>query len=148
MNTSQTGSLLQLLLQQLETVKHFSELLQSEHDALIGRHPDTLNQVLAEKQSVLQQIADADANMQAHPDVASLSQPQDPEIANTVAEIRQLFAQCQEKNNINGEIIEMSLRTSRHLTAVLNQAKAANSLTYDAKGKAKGASIIGSGIKA
>lgn len=148
MNTSQSDSLQQLLSQQLETVKQFYQLLEQEHEALIGRQPELLNQVLAEKQAILEKIAETDSKMQTHPEVASLKAPQDPAMAENMAEIKQLFAQCQEKNDINGEIIEMSLRTTRHLTAVLNQAKAANSLTYDAKGKAKGASIMGSGIKA
>ncbi|MCE2571568.1 flagella synthesis protein FlgN [Motilimonas eburnea] len=143
-----TVTITQLLEQQLTHTQSLVDLINEEYETLINRNPERLDQLVQQKQTLLQQVEAQDKHIQAHPDAAQLGDESNTEIQALLSEIKTAFNTCQQQNAINGEIIEMSLRTTKHLTSVLNQAKAANSLTYNAKGKTQGGSALGKGIKA
>lgn len=142
------ASIIQLLEQQLAHTQSLVELINEEYETLINRDPDRLDQLVHQKQVLLQQVETNDQAIQTHPDSAQLSDDSNTEIQTLMSAIKTAFSTCQQQNAVNGEIIEMSLRTTKHLTSVLNQAKAANSLTYNAKGKTQGGNALGKGIKA
>ncbi len=148
MSASMTASITQLLEQQLANTLSLVELINEEYETLINRNPDRLNQLVQQKQVLLQQVETQDQVIQSHPDAELLNDDSNSEIQSLMDSIKSAFSTCQQQNAVNGEIIEMSLRTTQHLTSVLNQAKAANSLTYNAKGKTQGGSALGKGIKA
>ncbi|MCE2595616.1 flagellar protein FlgN [Motilimonas cestriensis] len=140
--------ILALLKQQLDSTILLAKVIDDEYQALIKRDSDSINQLVQEKQTLLAQIEQQDSDIQQHPESSLLTEQADQEVQHTLSEIKKQFVACQQQNAVNGELIEMSLRTTQHLASVLNQAKAANSLTYDAKGQARGGSLLGKGIKA
>ncbi|MCE0556190.1 MULTISPECIES: flagellar protein FlgN [unclassified Motilimonas] len=148
MPNSISDSILALLKQQLDNTSLLAKVIDDEYQALIKRDSDTLNQLVQDKQSLLAQIEQQDLNIQQHPEASALTDQSAQDVQQILNEIKQQFITCQQQNSVNGELIEMSLRTTQHLAGVLNQAKAANSLTYDAKGQARGGSLLGKGIKA
>ena len=141
-------SLLNLLQQQLDNTALLATTIDGEYQALIKREPDLLNSLVQKKQTLLGQIEQQDTQIKQHLDAPLLNQPDQAELQQLLNAIKAQVVVCQEQNAINGELIEMSLRTTQHLTSVLTQAKAANSLTYDAKGIARGGSLLGKGVKA
>lgn len=44
---------------------------------------------------------------------------------------------CQDKNEVNGKLIELNLAANRRLGGVLTQLRDRNSMTYDSKGSAR-----------
>ena len=143
-----SASIPNLLQQQFDSTSSLTAVINDEYQALIKRDSDLLNSLVLEKQKLLELIEQQDNLIQQHPDAKLLTQKSDVEINTILDSIKQKFLDCQQQNAVNGELIEMSLRTTQHLTNVLNQAKAANSLTYNAKGKANGGSLLGKGVQA
>ncbi|CAJ1815056.1 flagella synthesis protein FlgN [Aeromonas salmonicida] len=57
-----------------------------------------------------------------------------PEQMNT---LREKLDACQEQNDVNGRLLELSIVSNRRLASFLSQLRDRNSLTYDAKGNTR-----------
>ena len=51
--------------------------------------------------------------------------------------LREKLDACQEQNDLNGRLLELSIVSNRRLASFLSKLRDRNSLTYDAKGNTR-----------
>ena len=130
----------ELLTHQQQQLEHLLAVLDHEHQALINRDPTLLQQTAQQKIQLLQQVSQNDQQLaQLAPTLRD-----DPRIA----AINELIAALQQKNQINGQLLELSLNSVRQLTQALLAARSADTMTYNSHGRTQGGGILGKGIKA
>ncbi len=124
-------TLTELLDQQEQNLDQMLTLLAQEFDLLKQRQALSLAELATSKQRQLETIVALDNTIAAHPDVSSLSS----ELLPRQDALRAKMAQCQERNEVNGHLIEMTLGANRRLANTLLQLRDRNSVTYDNKGQ-------------
>ena len=136
-------TLTELLDQQEQNLDHMLTLLAQEFDLLKQRQALSLAELATSKQQQLETIVALDNAIAAHPDVSCLSS----ELLPRQDALRAKMALCQERNEVNGHLIEMTLGANRRLANTLLQLRDKNSVTYDNKGQPRPGSA-GLSIKA
>ncbi|WP_163131716.1 flagellar export chaperone FlgN [Agarivorans sp. Alg241-V36] len=121
-------------------------LLEQEKVALEQDDTIALYAVAEQKEQALVLIASADEEIAASSEKEQLNS--DPQFAQQVETIKDLLAQCQERNELNGEIIKASNEKVRQLSAVIDQLQNQNASTYDKLGKKHSSQRMGKGFKA
>ncbi|MEE1672868.1 flagellar export chaperone FlgN [Agarivorans aestuarii] len=121
-------------------------LLEQEKVALEQDDTIALYAVAEQKEQALVLIASADEEIAASSEKEQLNS--DPQFAHQVETIKGLLAQCQERNELNGEIIKASNEKVRQLSAVIDQLQNQNASTYDKLGKKHSSQRMGKGFKA
>ncbi len=134
-----------LLTLQGADVEALGTVLIEEHKCLEQRDTDKLSDIIQQKQLLLKSVSERDVVICQHPDAQQLKQG---DLALQKQDIESQLAKCKKQNDINGKVIELSLKSARHLANVLTQARAANSMTYNNKGQTQVGSQLGGGIKA
>lgn len=135
--------LIELLKQQQQNLDTMMTLLEQELDLLKQRHAIPLAEVAEQKQQLLEQIQALDSSISAHPDVAELN----TSLLSQQQQLRETLTHCQEKNDVNGRLIELTLNSNRRLANMLTQIRDKNNITYDSKGHTRPTSST-IGIKA
>ena len=130
----------------LETIQALHELLEEEKRCIKEKSFSDLNTLLFNKQKLLQNINSSNKLISTEQNLLLIQQ----NLAFSVLkeEIQATLQACQKNNEINGRLIEMSMKSNKHLMQLLTQAKGQNSITYDQKGLLNGASLLGKNIKA
>lgn len=130
----------------LETIQALHELLEEEKRCIKEKSFSDLNTLLFNKQKLLQNINSSNKLISTEQNLLLIQQ----NLALSVLkeEIQATLQACQKNNEINGRLIEMSMKSNKHLMQLLTQAKGQNSITYDQKGLLNGASLLGKNIKA
>ncbi|BEU02794.1 hypothetical protein OAG1_15940 [Agarivorans sp. OAG1] len=121
-------------------------LLEQEKIALEQDDTIALYAVAEQKEQALALIASADEEIAASPNIEQLNS--DPQFVQQVDTIKGLLAQCQERNQLNGEIIKASNEKVKQLSAVIDQLQNQNASTYDKLGKKHSSQRMGKGFKA
>ena len=134
----------ELLLQQDKLLDDMMLLLEEEFTLLKQRQALSLPDIASKKQLLLEQLQRNDASISQHPDQPQLNGPLSAQKEHLVEKLRQ----CQERNEVNGKLLELSLASNRRLAGVLTQIRDRNSMTYDSKGTAHAAGNMNLNLKA
>ena len=138
--------LTQQLSQLLESIQVLQKLLEEEKQCLKEKSFENLNTLLFNKQKLLQKINSDNKNISTKDNLTIIEQDQ---ILSTLKQnIVNDLTECQKNNEINGRLIEMSMKSNKHLVQLLTQAKGKNSITYDQKGLLNSGSLLGKNIEA
>jgi|GEM_PF-1154040 len=130
----------------LETIRALHELLEEEKRCIKEKSFAELNTLLFNKQKLLQDINSSNKLISTEQNLALIQQ--DMALSALKEDIQTSLQACQKNNEINGRLIEMSMKSNKHLMQLLTQAKGKNSITYDQKGLLNGASLLGKNIEA
>ena len=130
----------------LESTQALQVLLEEEKTCLKEKKFDNLNTLLFNKQKLLQNINSTNALVSTEQNLAKIQE--DSELSTTKANIQSRLQECKKNNEINGRLIELSMKSNKHLMQLLTQAKGKNSVTYDQKGALNRASLLGDNIEA
>lgn len=134
------------LTQLLESTQALHLLLDEEKMCLKEKKFTNLNTLLFNKQKLLQQINKSNKTISTTANLQLIQQ--DPNLLALRKDIQHRLQACQKNNDINGRLIEISMKSNKHLMQLLTQAKGKNTITYDQKGVLNGASLLGENIEA
>lgn len=134
------------LSQLLDSIQVLQKLLEEEKLCLKEKSFKNLNTLLFNKQKLLQQINSGNKSISTKENLILIEQ--DPTLSSLKENIVNHLAECQKSNEVNGRLVEMSMKSNKHLMQLLTQAKGKNSITYDQKGLLNGASLLGNNIEA
>lgn len=126
-------NLAELLQRQHDQLAQMQALLTEEFALLTQRRALELPPLAQRKQQLLGAIEALDETLVQQPDLPAqlASQP------DLMARITDSLAACQQQNDINGRLLELSMVANRRLAGFLSQLRDRNSLTYDAKGNTR-----------
>lgn len=130
----------------LESTQALQNLLEEEKICLKEKQFDNLNTLLFNKQKLLQTINNTNGLVSTESNLAAIQK--DITLSTTKTEIQSRLEDCKKNNEINGRLIELSMKSNKHLMQLLTQAKGQNSVTYDQKGALNSASLLGKNIEA
>lgn len=134
------------LTQQLESIQSLQETLEEETTCLKEKNFSQLNTILFKKKKLLQEISALDKVLST-----AASQNEITLHENLLAlknDIERQLLKCQKINDINGRLVELSMKSNKHLMQLMRQATGKNSVTYDQKGGLNSARLLGKNIKA
>lgn len=134
-----------LLDQQIAALEALIKLQQSEKELLVKRNAPALDELTREKEQTLDQIQQLDDTLAAHPQHHLVSVH--PELREKRKQIIQLLEQCQSNNDVNGQLVRVTLGRIQQLKQTLQAAQTGTTLTYTNKGKTS-SGPSGSSIKA
>ncbi|RUO43007.1 flagellar protein FlgN [Aliidiomarina taiwanensis] len=137
-------SLNQLLDQQLAQLQSLYDTQALELQALEQRNAPTLEELTERKGSLLSAIEQTDNSLAQHPQAQQLSQP---EFLEKRERIEQLLQQVHEQNQVNGQVLRLTLGRIQTLKQSLQNMHGENSMTYNEKGHTR-SGLSGKGIKA
>ncbi|MFM4825510.1 flagella synthesis protein FlgN [Aeromonas bivalvium] len=125
--------LAELLQRQHDQLAQMQALLTEEFALLTQRRALELPPLAQRKQQLLGAIEALDDTLTQQSDLPAqlASQP------DLMARITDSLAACQQQNDINGRLLELSMVANRRLAGFLSQLRDRNSLTYDAKGNTR-----------
>lgn len=138
------NGLRELLQHQDALLDNLLTLLEEEFTLLKQRQALSLPDIASKKQLLLEQLQCNDVSISQHPDQQQLTGPFSTQKELLVEKLRQ----CQERNEVNGKLLELSLASNRRLAGVLNQIRDRNSMTYDSKGTARAVGNMNLNLKA
>lgn len=135
-----TTELEQQLTLQYQYTEQLLSVLKQENSALVERDIAKIVELAANKQQILQHLAQADQQ------ISTLVTP-DNELPVQFAELKQSIinniAEAQRQNEINGKAIALSLGSIERLQQSLIRKRAGTSMTYNEKGKTRGSGTSG-----
>lgn len=134
------------LSQLLEMTKALHTLLEEEKRCLKEKSFTKLNTLLFNKQKLLQNIGSADKTISTKDNLNIIQS--DKNLQTLKNEIETCLKECKKNNEVNGQLIDMSMKSNKHLMQLLTQAKGLNTVTYDQKGLLNRASLLGDNIEA
>lgn len=134
------------LTQQLELMQALQLTLEQETACLKEKNFSELNGILFKKQSALQEIAELDKVLSADSSQNKINS--DKNLLAIKSKIESQLLVCQKINAVNGKLVELSMKSNKHLMQLIKQATGQNSVTYDQKGMLNSASLLGKDIKA
>lgn len=131
-----TDKLTEFLNTQLHCVEQLQIILDIEKQALVDRDHDKIVTLAQQKESLLNNINDADQHI-----AQVLAQHPLPAQFDVIKQkIMEGAAACQEQNLENGRAIDLSLNSLNRLQRAIVQKRSGNAMTYNAKGKTRGSS--------
>lgn len=138
--------LLEKLSELLETTQALQALLEEEKQCLTVKSFGQLNTLLFNKQKLLQKIGASDKTISTEENLTIIES--DQTLSHLKEDIEDRLRECKKNNEINGQLIEMSMKSNKHLMQILTQAKGQNTVTYDQKGVLNRGSLLGKDIEA
>lgn len=136
----------QTLQQQLESIQALQQILEDEQICLKEKEFSVLSDLLFQKQSSLQKIAELDKRLSVTTAQAEISK--DDDLRTLKEQVDKQLLQCQKINDVNGKLVELSMKSNKHLMLLMKQATGKNSITYDQKGMLNSATLLGKNIEA
>ena len=130
----------------LELTLALQSLLEEEQQCLTQKSFSELNTLLFNKQKLLQNIGNNDKIISTTENLIIIENNKD--LSNLKSNIEGRLHECKKTNEINGKLIEMSMKSNKHLVQILTQAKGLNTITYDQKGGLNRGSLLGKDIEA
>lgn len=131
---------------QLKNADELSELLKKEQGAIAQRISKDIEALARQKNTLIIQLQQTDERIGRHPDVESLKT--EPELSQLVDQIRQLIAECQQVNAINGEALQRAQLSFHKLNNLMKQSQGKIGMTYTAEGHTRNISTLGTNLKA
>lgn len=138
--------LLENLSELLKLTQALQSLLEEEKQCLTKKTFDELNTLLFNKQKLLQNIGNIDKLISSEENLNLIEN--DQQLNELKQDIETRLQTCKVTNEINGQLIEMSMKSNKHLMQILTQTKGKNSITYDQKGVLNRGSLLGKDIEA
>ena len=138
--------LLKKLSELLETTQALQALLEEEKQCLTKKSFSELNALLFNKQKLLQNIGNNDKIISTEENLAMIESNET--LSSLKENIENRLRECKKENEINGQLIEMSMKSNKHLMQILTQTKGQNTVTYDQKGILNRGSLLGKDIEA
>ncbi len=138
--------LLSQLNQQLESINNLHSTLEEETACLKEKNFSSLNDLLFKKQKLLQAVGELDKVLSTAASQDEISA--DNSLSQLKLEIEKQLQACQKINDINGQLVQLSMKSNKHLMQVMTQASGRNSVTYDQKGLLNSGQLLGKNIKA
>jgi flagella synthesis protein FlgN len=130
----------------LETTQALQTVLEEERRCLKEKSFNDLNTLLFNKQKLLQSIGHSDNLISTEENLTVIQNT--PHLLTLKNNIETRLQECKKNNEINGKLIEMSMKSNKHLMQILTKAKGQNTLTYDQKGVLNRGSLLGKNIEA
>lgn len=137
--------LAELLEQQIAQLTQLMELQASEKKLLVQRAAPALETLTDQKEVLLDQIQTLDEQIAEHPQKEIISTH--PQLRDKRKQIIQLMESCQTNNEVNGQIVRMTLGRIQNLKQSIQAAYTGTTVTYTNKGKTS-TGPSGSSIKA
>ncbi|WP_439841719.1 flagella synthesis protein FlgN [Aeromonas taiwanensis] len=122
-----------LLRAQDDNLSQMQGLLAEEFDLLKAHRALALPALADRKQQLLVAIETLDKTLAELPDL----QQQLDAFPNELQTLQAKLSACQEQNDLNGRLLELSIISNRRLASFLSKLRDSNSLTYDAKGNTR-----------
>ena len=122
-----------LLRAQDDNLSQMQGLLAEEFDLLKAHRALALPALADRKQQLLVAIETLDKTLAGQPDL----QQRLGAFPDQLQALQAKLEACQEQNNLNGRLLELSIVSNRRLASFLSKLKDSNSLTYDAKGNTR-----------
>lgn len=136
--------LTELLQRQDMLLNQMMALLEEEFALLKQRQALSLPDISSQKQQLIEQLQQNDERIGQHPDHQQL----ELQFADMKEQLVNKLHQCQERNEVNGKLLELSLASNRRLAGVLTQIRDRSSMTYDNKGNPHSVGGINLNLKA
>ncbi|WP_114325268.1 flagellar export chaperone FlgN [Candidatus Colwellia aromaticivorans] len=135
----------ELLAQQFAQLQELEQIITDEKLVLQQHQPDALLQISEKKNQLLLSIQNLDKQISinqifAQDKAAGL-------LSQELADIESLLKLCQQKNQVNGQIIAQSQLAVERMKTSLLESHNKTSVTYDSKGKKSGG-LSSIGLKA
>jgi len=143
--SSESLSSQQFLTKQYSQLEKLEQIIIDEKLILQQHNPDALTQISEQKNHLLLEIKSLDQQINLNQKFA-----QDKAagiLTDELANIAKLLEQCQQKNYINGQIIQQSQLAVERMKTSLLERNNKSSITYDNKGKKSGG-LSSIGLKA
>lgn len=134
------------LLQQLKNLDDLQLILEEEKLCLKEKDFSNFNQLLFNKQKSLQNIATLDKQLTTEVYLEQISQSE--ELTELKNRLEGTLLDCQKLNNVNGQLVQLSMKSNKHLMQLMTQATGRNSVTYDQKGALNAGQLLGKNIQA
>ena len=134
------------LAQQLESLQSLQQTLEEETACLKEKNFSQLNTILFQKKKLLQTVAELDKILSTAASQNKIMQ--DESLLALKNKIEKQLSTCQKINDINGRLVELSMKSKKHLMQLMRQATGKNSVTYDQKGMLNSGTLLGKNIKA
>lgn len=122
-----------LLRAQDDNLSQMQGLLAEEFDFLKAHRALALPALADRKQQLLVAIEMLDKTLAELPDL----QQQLGAFPTQLQSLQAKLEACQEQNNLNGRLLELSIVSNRRLASFLSKLRDSSSLTYDAKGNTR-----------
>ncbi|MGY3855903.1 MULTISPECIES: flagella synthesis protein FlgN [Aeromonas] len=125
--------LAELLRAQDDHLSQMQGVLAEEFDLLKQHRALALPALAERKQQLLAAIETLDQTLAKQPDLRQ-------QLSAFPAQLQALQSKldaCQEQNDLNGRLLELSIISNRRLASFLSKLRDSNSLTYDAKGNTR-----------
>ncbi|MDX1334947.1 MAG: flagellar protein FlgN [Gammaproteobacteria bacterium] len=138
-----------LLQQQVDSARELTSLLEREREALEGKDPEQITEVVTEKQALLSQLSQIEMNRERllhslgidnTPEALDLfiqENDENAKLATVRDELRSVLDNCFQLNRVNGGIAELSYHYLAHSLAILRGGEGENETTYGPQGKTK-----------
>lgn len=122
-----------LLRAQDDNLSQMQGLLAEEFDLLKAHRALALPALADRKQQLLVAIETLDKTLAELPDLKQ----QLSALPTQLQALQAKLEACQEQNNLNGRLLELSIVSNRRLASFLSKLRDSSSLTYDAKGNTR-----------
>jgi flagella synthesis protein FlgN len=134
------------LSQQLQNINDLQVTLEEEKRCLTEKDFSSFNNTLFDKQKLLQSISSLDKQLTTETNLNQISQ--NTELVALKASLETQLNDCQKLNNVNGQLVTLSMKSNKHFMQLMTQATGKNSITYDKKGALNGGKLLGKNIQA
>jgi flagella synthesis protein FlgN len=134
------------LSQQLQNINDLQVTLEEEKRCLTEKDFSSFNNTLFDKQKLLQSIATLDKELTTEKNLTQMSQ--DSELVALKSTLETQLKDCQKLNNVNGQLVTLSMKSNKYFMQLMTQATGKNSITYDQKGALNGGKLLGKNIQA
>ncbi len=131
---------------QIKNARSLSELLEKEKVAIVKRVSKEIEQLAKDKLTLLEQLQQTDQRIATHPDISLLTE--DELLKEKVSLIRSIMHDCRQVNEINGEALQRAKLSFNKLNNMMQASRGKMGMTYDAGGKTKNITTLGTNIKA
>ncbi len=145
-----------LLREELESSARLLAVLKTEHEAIAQRDTDTLQQVVADKQQLLEQLdgchgrrvqlmqdAGLASGRESFENILSQCADAGSDLASGWSEVKDMLLACQRQNQINGTVLESSRRTTHQALGILLGGQGDDTELYNQAGKSTPSTIGG-----
>ncbi len=131
---------------QINALVQLQQILEEETDCLKNKNFSSLNEILFNKQKQLQDIATRDSDIASTTTLTDIENNE--ELSTLKHQADKAFKDCQKINDINGQLVQLSMKSNKHLMQLMTHATGKNTVTYDQKGILTGTSLLGKNIQA
>jgi len=128
-------TLTEFLNTQYNCIEQLQNILDIEKQALVDRDHEKIEALAHQKESFLVKLNEIDQLIAEH----LAEQPLPEQLHPLKQKITETAQQCQTKNQENGRAIDLSINSLNRLQRSIIQKRSGNSMTYNAKGKTRGA---------